>query len=59
MKKNGIAPCAILNVESETIVAVGAIISEIPMVDQVNLEQINSGDWVIIDGVQVTVEPAA
>ena len=59
MKKNGIAPCAILNAESETIVAVGAIISEIPMVDQVNLEQINSGDWVTIDGVQVTVEPAA
>jgi predicted aconitase with swiveling domain len=59
MKRNGIAPCAILNAESETIVAVGAIISEIPMVDQVNLVQIKSGDWVTIDGMQVTVELAA
>lgn len=34
MKKNGVAPEAIINVESEPIVAVGAIISEIPAVDK-------------------------
>lgn len=34
MKKNGVAPKAIINRECETIVAVGAIISEIPMVDK-------------------------
>ena len=34
MKKNGVAPRAIINVESEPIVAVGAIISEIPAVDK-------------------------
>jgi predicted aconitase with swiveling domain len=33
MKKNGVAPCAIINVECEPIVAVGAIISEIPALD--------------------------
>ena len=58
MKKEDRAPVAILNVESETIVAVGAIISEIPMVDQVKIERIRSGDWVQIKGAQVTVIPA-
>ncbi len=34
MKKNGVAPKAIINVESEPIVAVGAIISDIPAIDK-------------------------
>lgn len=52
LKKNGLAPAAIINAESETIVAVGAIISEIPMLDQVEIERITSGDWVVVrDGV--------
>ncbi|MEW5955412.1 MAG: DUF126 domain-containing protein [Candidatus Micrarchaeota archaeon] len=37
LKKNGVAPAAIINKEAETIVAVGAIISEIPMVDKLPL----------------------
>lgn len=53
LAKAGLAPVAIINVESEPIVAVGAIISEIPMVDQVDIEQIRSGDLVTIDGAQV------
>ncbi|MEM2974385.1 MAG: DUF126 domain-containing protein [Candidatus Micrarchaeia archaeon] len=36
MKKNGTAPKAIINKECETIVAVGAIISGIPLVDRPN-----------------------
>jgi hypothetical protein len=56
MKKAGVAPAAILNSESETIVAVGAIISELPMVDQIDLSQITTGDWVTVDGATVTVE---
>ena len=34
MKRNGVAPLAIINVECEPIVAVGAIISDIPAVDK-------------------------
>jgi len=34
MKRNGVAPKAIVNVECEPIVAVGAIISDIPAVDR-------------------------
>ena len=34
LKKNGVAPAAIVNADAETIIAVGAIISKIPMVDK-------------------------
>jgi predicted aconitase with swiveling domain len=36
----------VLNAESEPIVAVGAIIGEIPMVDQLPIEILHSGDRV-------------
>lgn len=52
-------PAAIVNAESEAIVAVGAIIGDIPMVDQVDISRINDGDWVVVDGETVTVTPAA
>ncbi len=55
MKTAGTAPAAILNRHSETIVAVGAIISEIPMLDQVDLTQIATGDWVTVDGATITL----
>lgn len=55
MAREGTAPVAILNVESEPIVAVGAIISNIPMVDQIDIDQIRTGDWVRVDGERVVV----
>ena len=55
LAKAGLAPAAIINAESEPIVAVGAIIGDIPMVDQVDIAQIRTGDWVAVDGEQVTV----
>ncbi|MHC1632153.1 MAG: DUF126 domain-containing protein [Methanotrichaceae archaeon] len=35
LKKRGVAPAAMINLRSEAIVAAGAIISEIPLVDKV------------------------
>jgi predicted aconitase with swiveling domain len=55
LRKSGLGPAAIINAESEPIVAVGAIISEIPMVDRVALEKINTGDQVEIRGEVITV----
>jgi len=55
MAKGGTAPAAIINSESEAIVAVGAIISDIPMVDQVDIAQIKTGDQVSIAGARVRV----
>jgi predicted aconitase with swiveling domain len=55
LAKANLAPVAIVNAESEPIVAVGAIISDIPMVDQVDVDQIQTGDFVSIDGAQVMI----
>ncbi len=52
---SGTGPVAIVNAESEAIVAVGAIISDIPMVDKVDITQIRNGDWVVVDGDKVLV----
>jgi uncharacterized protein len=58
LAKQGLAPAGIINAESEPIVAVGAIISDIPMVDHVDLSVIRTGDLITIDGEEVTIERA-
>jgi uncharacterized protein len=57
MAQAGTAPAAIVNAESEAIVAVGAIIAGIPMVDKVDITQISTGNRVRIDGGCLTVIP--
>jgi predicted aconitase with swiveling domain len=56
LKRAGLAPAAIINAECETITAVGCIISEIPCVDQVPIEQLGSGTRVRVDGEAGMVE---
>ncbi len=56
LARNGKAPAAIINAESEAIVAVGAIIGGIPMVDRVDIGRIHTGDRVRVEGGRVTVE---
>ena len=53
LAKNGVGPSAIVNSKCETIVAVGAIISEIPCVDMVDIRKIKSGSKVRVDGATV------
>jgi hypothetical protein len=55
MKKNGAAPAGMVNRECETIVAVGAIISEIPCVDKVDISKIKTGDRVRVENGTVTL----
>lgn len=55
LAKAGKAPAALVNAQSEAIVAVGAIIADIPMVDLIDIGQIRTGDWVEVDGEKVTV----
>jgi predicted aconitase with swiveling domain len=50
LKKAGLAPAAIVNAEAETITAVGCIISEIPCVDHIPIEEIKTGMQVSVDG---------
>ncbi len=51
LKKRGVAPAAMINLRSEAIVAVGAIISGIPLVDRVPEEmlQLPSGTRIEVD----------
>ena len=59
LKKNGAAPIAMINVKAEPIVAVGAIISDIPLVDNVEknpIEIIKTGDKVLVDAIVGSVE---
>jgi predicted aconitase with swiveling domain len=55
LKQNGKAPLAMVNRECETITAVGCIIAEIPCIDQVPVEQIRSGEWVMLINDQIEV----
>jgi predicted aconitase with swiveling domain len=55
LRKEGLAPAGIINAQSEAVVAVGAIISGIPMMDSIDLSQIQTGDEVTIDGDTVEV----
>ncbi len=52
LKKNGKAPAAIVNVEAEPIIAVGAIISGIPMVDKPQADVYS----LLKDGIEVEVD---
>ena len=54
LRKNGMAPSAIVNEECETIVAVGAIISEIPCVDRIDLSKIRPDVRLRVDGATVS-----
>ncbi len=56
LKVHGKAPAAVINSSAETIVATGAVISSIPMVDSVDVELINDGDDIIVDADAGTVE---
>jgi predicted aconitase with swiveling domain len=59
MKKNGTAPKAMINKETETIVAVGAIISEIPMIDKLEKDpfsMLKNGQRIKVDATQGTIE---
>ncbi|MEJ5291976.1 MAG: DUF126 domain-containing protein [Candidatus Methanosuratincola sp.] len=53
LRKNGHAPAAIINVETEAIIAAGCILAEIPLVDRLEVDPvvaIRTGDWVEVDG---------
>jgi len=56
MMKNKTAPAAIINKEIDTIIAVGCIISEIPCVDKIDINKIKTGQKLIVNGMEGTVE---
>ncbi len=56
LKINGAAPAAIVNKETETIVATGVILADIPCVDQIDIDSIKSGDMLFVNADDGTIE---
>jgi predicted aconitase with swiveling domain len=58
LHRNGTAPAALINTSTDPIVAVGAIIGGIPLVDQpeISIHQLRSGVIVTVDGTAGTID---
>jgi predicted aconitase with swiveling domain len=56
LAKTGKGPIAIINQETETIVAVGCIIGEIPAIDKIPIMKIKTGQQLHVDATQGIVE---
>ena len=56
LAKNGVGPAAIVNRETETIVATGAILGGIPCVDGIDVGRISTGDRLSVDADKGTVK---
>ena len=54
--KRGVGPAGIINIEAESIVIIGAIVSDLPMVDKIDITQIETGDYVVMDATNGIVE---
>jgi len=50
LAKKGLGPAAIINQTADPVVVVGAIIGNIPMIDQVDIGKFRTGDTVEVDG---------
>jgi hypothetical protein len=50
LKKNGHLPAAIINAEAETIVATGAVMAEVPMIDSIDISLLREGDRAVVNG---------
>ena len=56
LKKNGVGPVAVVNEETETIVATGVILAGVPCVDQIDISQFRTGDKLKVDAEKGIVE---
>ena len=57
LRLNKLAPAAIINTSAEPIIATGAIIADIPMVDGIDVNLLRTGDRLVVDadGAQVDI----
>jgi predicted aconitase with swiveling domain len=56
LAKKNLAPKAIINRMADPVVIVGAIIASIPMIDQIDIEKIKTGDLVEVDAAKGEVK---
>jgi len=53
--KNNAGPIGIINARAESIVVIGAIVSELPMIDNIDISKIKTGDQLELDATSGTV----
>lgn len=56
LAKKNLAPKAIINQLADPVVVVGAIIAEIPMIDKIDVKQIETGDILEVDAYKGVVK---
>jgi hypothetical protein len=56
LRLNDLAPAAIINSSAEPIIATGAIIADIPMVDGIDVNLLRTGDRLVVDADDASVE---
>ncbi len=56
MKRRGTLPAAMINQAAEPIVATGAVMSRVPLIDQVDLSLLRNGDECLVDGDKGTLD---
>ena len=47
--RNKVGPKAIINLEAEPIVVIGAIVSNLPMIDKIDISLIKTGDFLKVN----------
>ena len=55
MARSGTAPAAMVLAECEPIVAIGAIMADLPVVDRIDIGQIRTGDYITISDDEVSI----
>ena len=56
LKKNNLAPAGLILGECETILAIGAILAEIPTIDKIDVSKISDNQKIKLDATEGTVE---
>ncbi len=56
LKMHNVAPLGIINELTDSVVAIGAILAEIPTVDKIDISKINTGCKVTINGDRIYLE---
>jgi predicted aconitase with swiveling domain len=54
--KNGVGPLGIVNIDAESVVVIGAIVADLPMIDQIDIRQIQTGDYLVLNASEGRVE---
>jgi predicted aconitase with swiveling domain len=54
--KNGVGPLGIINRDAESVVVIGAIVADLPMIDQIDVSRIQTGDYLLLNASEGKVE---